>query len=802
MAEIVTAHQPATVVAKGAEMKATASVSGALMEMLATVYVYILMAAIREAIQNGCDAARRAGLSFSEGVQVLLPTTANPVITVIDQGSGMTKAFMEAEDGYLSFGMSTKSGDNGSAGGLGVGRWAAYGYIRECYITTTHESDMVERTYFQYQNAEGSPAVSLASEVPGKTVGTRVVFPVKESDLTEAYRAVAWLKEVMQLTMGDSFSVDSPALLPKYLPPYSRVPLELGEVDPGLKGIVVHPMQGDALKYGRQGAQPGSLVVLTNHEAGVGGLPFHVQSPGDTYSVFSKGMVVDIPMSFSVPFMPSREELKYTDEVNALLRRIDEAAAKALLATTQALYDAEDLESKADLTRLVGASEAWHWFALAARDSKCPQYKDMEAVTGGRAWTGKITLRCPTDMGRDVRLKVWDSRFDSLREARTWGGKVSTKQGKDFHTVMFNPTTPYSLVVNDVDTNGQTRFRRWAAGQNGHFIFFTAKTPEQALEAMEGVNAIYGHALPVIKVSSMPEVERKVVGTTVVRTFARGGLTFYCRKAKKQESAVMSFTTEGAPTRLWLEKDGSQIAGFDTGVALGHLQSDWQGGLNEVLDAMKVDRLYLLTPKQAAELRAAQADLADVDRVELGDLAADGDEDASTSLANAKALDTWKTFDSAIVDIMQHPAVADVVSGKRATKLTQDSLLLGLCKALARAPRMELTGSPFDKAISPYIDVLSGKVHMVEDVSKQHEKLHQGLKKIGENLKVEDTDADDRKEMKRILSTLEEIGHINYQGAMDDLKARFPLLRALSVGVATAEPAVGEVVKALAALYR
>jgi sensor histidine kinase regulating citrate/malate metabolism len=120
------------------------------------------MAAIREAIQNGSDAARRAGRSFSEGVQVLLPTPSNAMITVIDKGTGMTKEFMEKD--YLSLGSSTKGGDNGAAGGLGIGRWAAYGYIRECYITTCHAGQFHLLQFQPWRHAVASSSGTVVGE--------------------------------------------------------------------------------------------------------------------------------------------------------------------------------------------------------------------------------------------------------------------------------------------------------------------------------------------------------------------------------------------------------------------------------------------------------------------------------------------------------------------------------------------------------------------------------------------------------------------------------------------------------------
>ena len=114
---------------------------------------------------------------------------------------------------------------------------------------------------------------------------------------------------------------------------------------------------------------------------------------------------------------------------------------------------------------------------------------------------------------------------------------------------------------------------------------------------------------------------------------------------------------------------------------------------------------------------------------------------------------------------------------------------------------MELTGTQFDRAISPYVDVLSGTVHMIEKVNTQQVRLQEGLQLIGTHLKVEDTDPEDRKEMKRILSGLLDAGHVNYRTAMEGLKERFPLLKLMQLNVIS-EDAVKDLSQALSILYR
>lgn len=798
MAVISHTNNKAVVQAQGTAMSAKVNFSGALMEMLATVYKYILMAAIREAVQNGCDAVKRAGISFSEGVLVTLPTLDNPMITIVDCGSGMTKAFMEDE--YLSFGTSTKNGDNGSAGGLGVGRWAAYGYIRECFITTCHASDLVERTYFQFQDENSTPQVQPASEVPGTRVGTRVSFPVKETDIDEALRAVAWLKEVMQLTMGDSFSVDTPDRLPGMLPPHSGHVLELGDVDPGLAGIRVLPMQGSALQYGRQGVQAGSLVVLSNQQVGVGGLPFHVQSPSDNLSVFDTGMIIDIPLSFQVPFMPSREEIKYTDDVTALLRRIDAAARVKLIQTVGALYSRKQLDTYASISRLIGTAsyekQEWHAFRRAAESRTADGWvAELRLAIGGRDWDGCLRVEAVSEMRTaDVSLRHVDARHGVLRAAFSYGGQLYYREGKarEF-PVLVTATRPLTLVVNDLPSGGVSRFRYWLAGAPaGKYLFISAATAELAGQVATALNAQFEGGLPLLHTSGLPSIvaPRQIIGGRVRSKAEVASLSYHCFRLGKQQSESVAFDAPSQGTlpdcrRVWLTKDGGALAGMREDSRLADLvdNNNWSnpGSIRETLALQSFTRLYLLTAKQAAELVKLQADaqrdgLWDAEAADFAD-----DAEGQESYAAVQALKSWVPLETVAAEILASPRLRSFRAGQIATKVTESWELSDLVGALIRKPRMELTGTALDRALAPFADVLAGESKLLSHATVEHG-LHRavvGLITLGETMDVTVDDTAERKELVTALLALKDLGHADYGQAWRGLTDRFPILLAL-----------------------
>jgi hypothetical protein len=805
---MATSSQEAEVQAMEEAMDTTVNFNGALIEMLATTYVWILMGAIREAIQNACDAAKRAGLSFSEGVLVQLPTPSNPVIAISDKGSGMSKVFMKTT--YLSMGSSTKAEDDNSLGGMGVGRFAAYGYIRECHITTCHESDMVERVYWQFQGTNGKPQTQLAGEAPGTATGTKVHFPVKENDFAEALRAVAWLKEVMQLTMGDSFSVDNPAALPTMLPEFCGTKLDLGTVDAGLKDVWVYPMKGNNLKYGRQGLQPGSLLVMSNRSSGVGGLPFHVQSPAGEESVFKDGMVVEVPMSFRIPFMPSREEIKYTDDVTALLNRIDQAAAKAVVAKAAELFSASDFRTKGQLSNLLGNSETWHWFARGTRKEGV-LLEPMKAATGGDIWRGNMKIPFVDEMmSRTVTVKSTSTTDPVLREAFSVGHRLALKDGKDYVTQHFQPNDPIAIVVNDLKAGGTVRFRQFLRSFAGakRFVYLTSEVLGEAQTAGAALNAAFGGALEVYKTSAMPAVARTVVGKTVIASRSRASqLTFYSAAQGKQATETMGFETHSSreKVRVWLGKDGGSLSGFQDGVLLASLTERWgEGDLKSILTALNVDRLYLLTPKQQADLAKAQATVQADGLWELADDEFGDDEEGQETLLAVKALKSWKTFEDALQEVLERKDIQALLDGKKVRAVKENWEFNQFCEALARRPRMELTGSSLDKALAPHVDLLSGelKIHNAKDLSGDFQKLCNILALVGSKLDAQPDDSDARKEMIATLLRLTQVGMVDYGVVFEQLKNKYPLLHPVGKLHAVSAAAVDDLVRALAAIYR
>jgi len=794
----------------GEARAANVSLSSGIMEMLATTYTYIMMAAIRESVQNACDASRRAGLSFSEGVLVTLPTAENPMVTVQDKGSGMTKEFMESDKGYMSFGESTKAGSNDELGGLGVGRWAAYGYIRECVVKTTHASDMVERSYFQYQGPGNMPLVAPAQERPGMTqTGTMVSFPVRKEDVEEAQRAVAWLKAIMQLTMGDSFTVDAPAALISAtagaglaLPAYSGVTLELETVDPALAGVRVHAMSGPNLQYGPKTLMPGSLVVVTNHERGVGGLPFHATATGE--SAFLAGMIIEIPMTFRVPFMPSRETVKYTPEFNALMDTIDAAARRAAVAKAKELYSTPGLSSKQLLTSLVAASNG-SFISLAMHSRETPFGAELKRAVGNCAWVGTMSVQ-GFDPTLRTTIKVRAGYGEPLKSTYISSEVLYIPNGGDkpAEEVRFGILQPPTLVVNDLASGGVARFREWAKPRNEKLILISAEDPADAFAQAKAVNAFFGNELASVKTSDFPAGAKRVIrgssgGRATATNMVFHGVSSSEYDTGKQGTESISFISPlgCSKGRVWIGKEGRLVDGLSSDHSFGDLINK---NLERVLAAAKFDRIYLLSGKQVKELTrltelVKEADAWDASEEEFSDLEID------LTYGEVQSLKGWIHFEEVATQLTGQPGVRAVLDGTHLHTVVDHSAFNLLVENLKVSPRMALTGTRLDKALAPSFDILTGERKLPR--AKVETTLLQvclGLANYGTCMEIAASDTEARKLLKDELMSLTTKGKLEIKSIWEQLVAEFPMVSYL----ATKAPAncVDDLVEGMSVIYR
>lgn len=115
-----------------------------IIKSLTDIYQDGYLAAAREYISNGYDATvKRMGAQSSFGVildrpiEVTLPSRLNPVFTIRDYGTGMTRQILA--EVYPKYGASTKRDNNVEAGGFGLGAKSAFSIVSSFVVTSICE---------------------------------------------------------------------------------------------------------------------------------------------------------------------------------------------------------------------------------------------------------------------------------------------------------------------------------------------------------------------------------------------------------------------------------------------------------------------------------------------------------------------------------------------------------------------------------------------------------------------------------------------------------------------------------------
>lgn len=158
------------------------------------LYTNIPRAIIRELVSNAIDANIDAGRD--EKIKLHLPSALEPEFYVEDHGIGMDEKTIY--DVYTQYGNSTKSGSNNCIGGLGLGSKTPFAYTDQFFVTSS--KDGIKNTYVCFKDEESKPCITKMDSVECSESGTKVSFPVKDSDVrTFAKEAVVTLLFTMKM---------------------------------------------------------------------------------------------------------------------------------------------------------------------------------------------------------------------------------------------------------------------------------------------------------------------------------------------------------------------------------------------------------------------------------------------------------------------------------------------------------------------------------------------------------------------------------------------------------------------------
>lgn len=674
------------------------------MKILMNIYVHPILAVVRELIQNACDACLRMGKSITN-VTVTLPCAENGyMLTVSDKGPGMFPK--QLEENFLAFGNSSKNAGEdakASSGGFGIGIKVLLA-VFAFFILSTTASDKMQRTYTVRRGVKTLKGKMIA--IPSgdafevEESGTSISCPIPEGELDLVHRTVSWLKDVQELTLGESFQVTNPEFLRSVLPKRLGKPLYLEEADPELKGWVVHLMESDSLQYNRKSLKRGSLLVLADVENKAGGLPFDIsplallenEDPG--YCPFSGGAIIVAPLLALTP-APSRENTIFDENQERLQRKATAAARTLAFAQVKELSDTPTLKSRYELNRLLGGGGSRENFLHCYANRTYGKYaEEFKKATGLNGWNSRVEITAPSDWKTaEVETRWWDTSKGVSRAMPPAyaGGKLElTSTGRhgtnvaatiDVSTFNGAPRSKFCFLVNDTrgKSDGAQRIRAYMTKMYGtkgrhncldRYMQISADTGVKALAAANSLNAQFGGEVPMILASSLPEQPRVVRGARVIRAPEKlqstrvllgGGMA---SSFEEDGAELDSYAPGSAGVRVFMAKTKDGVDGFIPGISVRSLIDSYSrhyksshNSMGPLLTAVGVDRIYLLTRKQKeileAELEASRTE-------GLFDLEASDFEDEG-EFNKTQALKSWISFEELVQKALISPIVQPVL---------------------------------------------------------------------------------------------------------------------------------------------
>ncbi|WVX87587.1 RIIA lysis inhibitor [Vibrio phage EniLVp02] len=272
--------------------------------LCAQIYSNPALAMIRELIANAWDAHQKNDNQTSP-IRVTLPTELDPMLTIADNGCGMSDDTVF--NVYATLFESTKDQSNDEIGAMGLGCKTPFAYDDEqvFVIHTVHQGKLALYSAFM---DNGYPCITCIAEphAPEKPLpdGTEITIPIRREDIgmiTENVRMVArWFTDPIVLVNGEHREPPAPLISSDgYFRAYNERPEhhKLFNVD---MGHIIYPVNKDNLPTGIQALYTKAQTICTN--TNIKAVTF-IAALGD------------------VDFSSSREELNYTELVNEFLRR-------------------------------------------------------------------------------------------------------------------------------------------------------------------------------------------------------------------------------------------------------------------------------------------------------------------------------------------------------------------------------------------------------------------------------------------------------------------------------------------------
>lgn len=292
------------------------------MESLADLYSNKELAVVREISTNARDSQVEAG-NGDKPIEVTLPTIMNPYFVVKDHGVGMSES--ELETIYTKFGVSTKRDSNDYNGMLGFGSKAPIAYTSAFTVTAVKDGIKTHAVINKKPDAIVLKVVMTAKTDEPNGVEIRV--PVHNH---EAFSRIAM--DFYRFWFPGTVLVDG-------VEPEQAVGSLLA--DDVLIGDDDNGWAKGSLYYS---VNPGTSYVV------MGNVGYRIANPAALFRNSKMGdlsFVAFVPNG-SVEFVPSREDLKYTDLTKRTLQQVISNFENKIL-----------VESKTEIEKAKDSVEAW-----------------------------------------------------------------------------------------------------------------------------------------------------------------------------------------------------------------------------------------------------------------------------------------------------------------------------------------------------------------------------------------------------------------------------------------------------------
>lgn len=153
-------------------------------EMLALlsskIYSDKISAFIRELSTNAYDAMVEAGTIEDKTFKVTLPTILNPIFSIRDFGTGLSKEAMYSN--FKDYGNGTKASSNMYNGAFGIGSKSPMAYVNDFTIVSYYGG--VKTVYIYGKNSVGIPVLSeVHSEASDEHPGLEITLAIQPADI-------------------------------------------------------------------------------------------------------------------------------------------------------------------------------------------------------------------------------------------------------------------------------------------------------------------------------------------------------------------------------------------------------------------------------------------------------------------------------------------------------------------------------------------------------------------------------------------------------------------------------------------